>query len=165
MALQHGRRKWVKLWVSEWLDGTMRFQMTPAQRGIWADLLALAGSSRTAGIIGPGETGGIADGFPLDYLASILRVDLETLKDALAAFRQQQRIDVNERGAIAIVNWAKYQSEYQRQAKYRRNDFSTLPDAPKAQRTKPQFVGGDAPPIETFNIISEGEQKETRSKK
>ena len=36
-------RTWVKLYCDQWLSGSLRGE-TPELRGIWADLLALAGS-------------------------------------------------------------------------------------------------------------------------
>ena len=130
MALQHGRRRWVKLWVSEWLDGTIRFELTAEQRGLWADLIALAGGSRHAGVICQGETNGKLMGYPIDYLSSNLRVKEETLRATLEMFKKQDRISVSETGAIYITNWKKYQSEYQRQAQYRRNQAPESGPAP-----------------------------------
>ncbi len=44
-----GKRKWIKLWTTEWLDGTTRYQMTGAQRAFWVDLIAIAGASPLSG--------------------------------------------------------------------------------------------------------------------
>jgi hypothetical protein len=52
-----GKRKWVKLWTNEWLDGTTRYQMSGAQRALWIDLLALAGRSRFPGVVCAGRDG------------------------------------------------------------------------------------------------------------
>jgi replisome organiser protein len=119
MAFLNGRRQWVKLWTVEWLSGTMRFQMTAEQRGLWADFLALAGASRVAGVICAGETKGVPDAYPLDYLASYLRCSEESLRAAIELFQSQERISVKD-GVIYITNWPKYQSEYQRQKPYRK---------------------------------------------
>jgi len=105
------RRNWVKLWVNEWLTGTVRFQMSSEQRSLWADLLALAGASRHPGIIAAGETNGVLDAYPLDYLCGILRCEITWLKETLKLFEEQVRIK-NDGGVIHIVNWTKYQSEY-----------------------------------------------------
>jgi hypothetical protein len=95
--------------------------MTSEQRGLWVDLLALAGASRHAGIVASGETNGKLMGYPLDYLAATLRVKEDVLRETLELFKVQDRITVSDTGAIYITNWAKYQSEYQRQSKYRKN--------------------------------------------
>jgi replisome organiser protein len=119
MAFRNGRRQWVKLWTAEWLGGTMRFQMTAEQRGLWADFLALAGASRVAGVICAGETKGVPDAYPIDYLASMLRCSEASLRGAIEVFESQNRISVKD-GVIYITNWPKYQSEYQRQKPYRK---------------------------------------------
>ena len=46
-------RTWIKLYCDNWLSGTLR-EETPALRGIWADLFALAGSGKY------GDTGQIS---------------------------------------------------------------------------------------------------------
>ena len=119
MGFKNNRRQWVKLWVNEWLQGTMRFQMTSSERGLWGDLLALAGSSRLPGIIAAGETNGKPTGYPVDYLANLLRWPQKELTASLKKFEQHERISIKN-GVIVVTNWNKYQSEYQRQAKYRK---------------------------------------------
>jgi replisome organiser protein len=106
------RRNWVKLWVNEWLTGTMRFQLSQEQRSLWADLLALAGASRMPGIICSGNTNGVLDGYPSDYLCGILRWNLEEFGKAIELFKEQGRISIDGAGVIYILNWQKYQSEY-----------------------------------------------------
>jgi len=54
MSYQPTRRQWIKLWVEEWLGGTTRFELDPAERSVWADLLAMAGRSKFPGIIASG---------------------------------------------------------------------------------------------------------------
>jgi N-terminal phage replisome organiser (Phage_rep_org_N) len=105
------RRNWVKLWVNEWLTGTVRFEMSPAQRGMWADLLALGGASRHPGFIAAGETNGKLYGYPADYLCGIFRCNEKFLQETLKLFEAQDRIKTRK-GVIEILNWAKYQSEY-----------------------------------------------------
>lgn len=107
------RRNWIKLWTHEWLTGTLRWQLTPEQRAMWADLLALAGDSRFPGMVTPGESGGKLIGYPAAYFAGLFRCSEDTVVKAFDIFEEQNRIKVCEDGAIQIVNWAKYQSEYQ----------------------------------------------------
>jgi hypothetical protein len=45
------RRKWIKLWVDDWLDGSIRKDLNASETGVWADLLAMAGHSRNPGVI------------------------------------------------------------------------------------------------------------------
>jgi len=108
------RRKWVKIWVDESLTGTVRFDLTPAERSIWYDLIILAGACRVPGQISSNET----TPFPHDYIANLLQVPLDLLQTTLKKLADTGRISENENG-IHITNWLKYQSEYDRQKKYR----------------------------------------------
>ena len=108
------RRKWVKIWVDESLTGTVRFDLTPAERSIWYDLIILAGACRVPGQISSNET----TPFPHDYIANLLQVPLDLLQTTFKKLAATERISENENG-IHITNWLKYQSEYDRQKKYR----------------------------------------------
>lgn len=107
------RRSWIKLWVSEWLDGTVRWQLTQQQRSVWADLMALAGYSRFPGVVTPGTDGQGFVAYPMEHLASVFRCTIEEARETLDLLEKQQRITRDENGVIRIVNWDKYQSEYQ----------------------------------------------------
>lgn len=142
------RRSWVKLWVNEWLTGTVRWQLTPQQRSMWADLLALAGNSRFPGIICSGETNGILDPFPMDYLCSVFRCAEADVLAAFDLFKKQSRIVINEAGVIQIVNWDKYQSEYQLKRQRRTYNEPRRSDGQanvhrKSRKTPPEEVEGE----------------------
>jgi len=101
-----GRRKtqsWVPLWVDAWLFGTTRIELTPAERAIWVDFLALG--AKHDGYIRAGE--GIP--YPLKQLAGMLLVEEETLQTAIEKFIQFGKIERLEDGTMRIVNWDKYQ--------------------------------------------------------
>ena len=126
MSYQPTRRQWIKLWVEEWLGGTTRFELDPAERSVWADLLAMAGRSKFPGIIASGHYDDGYRGYPLQYLAGILvcpdAIILNTLKkcESKGKIKLERKIhDGTEDCVIIIVNWEKYQSEYQRQVQYR----------------------------------------------
>lgn len=118
-----GSRKWIKLWVDEYLMGTTRFELTPEERGVWIDLLAMAGKSRDEGKIYAGKYENKIRGYPLEYLAGILLVSPETLQRTLEKCEKYEKIkveyDENKNIIIEILNWSKYQSEYNRQKQYR----------------------------------------------
>jgi len=116
------RRKWVKLWVDESLSGTIRFDLTPDERSVWYDFMALAGACRIPGQISANET----TPYPHDYIASTLRISEELLERSLEKFKKTGRIHENENG-IYITNWSKYQSEYQRQKPYRESKSVSQP--------------------------------------
>lgn len=109
------RMSWVKLWVAECLTGTIRWELEPDERGVWYDLLLLAGDCRTAGIISANETTPL----PRRTIAGRLNIDDELLDRTIKKCVASGRIEIDKKGLIHICSWAKYQSEYQRQKKYR----------------------------------------------
>jgi hypothetical protein len=118
-------KKWIKLWVSESLRGTIRFDFTPEERGVWYDLLALAGDCRQDGIIGASGN----HPYPSRWIADTLNISEELLERTLRKCIKTQRIERNRDG-LRIVNWARYQSEYDRQKPYReaKKGSATLED-------------------------------------
>jgi hypothetical protein len=147
------RRHWVKLWVGEWLDGTTRFELTPEQRLLWVDLLALAGRSRFPGMIYPGV--GENDkkiGYPISYLAGVLSFQPGGLREALTILERHGHILIDEPSSdcfvISISNWDKYQSEYQRQKLSRSEKV----------RTKTRQSAQEVTPENTLKLPVEGEK-------
>ena len=117
------KRTWVKLWVNECLTGTIRFDLTPAERSVWYDLIIFAGQCRRPGVLASNE----GYPFPHNYIAGILNIPQELLEGSLEKFKQSARVIEDENG-IRIVNWEKYQSEYERQKKYRSKPSENDPD-------------------------------------
>ena len=95
---------WIKIWTEEWLDGSIREQLTPTERSVWIDLLVMAGRSRKLGVIQSNPK--LA--YSHEYLASRFKVPITELEEALKHFKEQERIKENGTG-IEITNWAKYQ--------------------------------------------------------
>jgi len=118
------RRAWIKVYITGWLHGSVRWQLKPEERSVFIDLLLLAGEC--------GREGEIADNdgkaFPLDFIANQLHIDVELLKTTLAKCQQDKRL-ILKAGVITIVNWKAYQSEYERVKKYRQQSSQdTDPD-------------------------------------
>jgi hypothetical protein len=120
-----GRRSWVKLWVNEWLDGTTRFEMSDAQRAFWIDLLAMAGRSRFPGKICAGQVDGTFVGYPINKFQSLMAEPID-IQETLQLFERTGKVRLTTTSEkpiklvmIELVNWDRYQSEYQRQKKYR----------------------------------------------
>lgn len=107
-------RRWIKLWPDDWLKGSIRFDLNSEERGVWVDLLALAGNCRQDGIISANQS----TSYPHSYIAGILNIPEQLLDHVLEKCKQSGRISENEHG-IKITNWGKYQSEYDRQKPYR----------------------------------------------
>jgi len=116
---------WVKLHVSGWLHGSIRYQLEPDERGVWADLIAMAGQCLARGRICDND--GIA--YPKQYIANQLNISLELLERTLGKCKKEGRI-AEIKGVIGITHWKEYQSEYERQIPYRQK--ASKPDIRKA---------------------------------
>lgn len=102
----------VKLFTKGWLTGGIREQLTPAERGVWADLLCMASESRVRGVICRSK--GI--GYTREALASSLSVPVELLNSTIEkclldrnADDEIYRLSLEEDGSIIVGNWDKYQ--------------------------------------------------------
>ena len=113
MTHQH-RRRWVKLWTQEAIAGATRRELTPAQRSVWWDFLALAGDSMTPGVVA------IAPGIPYtdDQLVTILNISPSLLRTATAKMIRYGKVRLDT-GCIIICNWEHYQADYERVRKFR----------------------------------------------
>jgi len=118
------RRAWVKLYLTGWLHGSIRWQLEPDERGVWADLICLAGECGKAGKICDND----GKPYPLKYIANMLNISEELLLQTIDKCKKEERI-CQEDGILSITNWNVYQSEYERQKKYR--DKTTQEDDPE----------------------------------
>lgn len=114
MSRAQAKRPWIKLYIIPCLEGSIRYQLEPAERCVWYDLLLLAGIQPEPGIIAD------SDGrpYPHKFIANRLNIEMELLDKVLKECADEGRITEDEHG-ITIVNWKIYQSEYQRQKPYR----------------------------------------------
>lgn len=110
-------RRWFKLWVEEELNGAVRFALTPAERSVWVDLRALASRSQQDGLI----TAPSGKPYPHNWIATTLNVSRNLLESTLGKLENLHQIDENEDG-IRLMEWGKYQSEYERQRPYRKGE-------------------------------------------
>jgi len=117
------RRNWIKLYVDQCLRGTMMDEMKdPGERFLWFAFLLLAGDSPYEGKIALTEDMGYSD----EQLGSMLKCDPQLVKKAKRVMVKYDKIKVLKNNIIQIVNWEKYQSEYQRQKPYRSKDGQKL---------------------------------------
>jgi hypothetical protein len=129
-----GNRTWIKLYCEPWIQGTLR-EENPDVRGIWADLLALAGSGQY------GDTGEIKPtngvGYTDEQISQILCIKKPLWRKAKRRLLETERIEISSKGAISITNWSKYQSEYNRQKQYRTEKEQTFTPEPKVPLNNP----------------------------
>lgn len=109
------RRSWVKVYITGWLHGSIRWQLTAEERSVWCDLICLAGECGKGGKIADNDSGA----YPMSYIAGLLNIKEELLEQAVEKCIKDNRI-TREDGVIVIKNWNTYQSEYERQKRYRR---------------------------------------------
>ena len=108
------KRRWFKMYPAECINGSIRYQLTPSQRGVWYDLLSFAALCSNTGDICDRE----GKAFPLSFIANRLNIGQVLLKGTIQLCIDDQRITEDEAG-IHITNWTRYQSEYDRQKPYR----------------------------------------------
>lgn len=114
------RRRWIKLYPVECLDGSIRYQLEPDERGVWYDLLNFAAICSNTGTIA--DRSGRA--FPHSFIANRLNISVELLEITLDKCKKEGRLFENGAG-IHITNWATYQSEYERQKPFRQPKILT----------------------------------------
>lgn len=115
-----------KSWCYDNLFGSLRHELNAAQRGTWNDFLDMAKISRVKpGLIAASE--GIA--YRHEWLAAFLNIPLQDLEDTIAILIKTKRIKDNSNG-IEIINWYKYQTEYDRQKPYRQKEKEEKGPAP-----------------------------------
>jgi hypothetical protein len=108
------RRRWVKLFIIGWLHGSIRWQLTPAQRGTFADLICLAGECSKEGKICDND----GRPFPREFIANQFNIPLQLLEETIKECKDEGRIEDRD-DVIIIKNWGAYQSEYERQVRSR----------------------------------------------
>ncbi|MBA7639457.1 hypothetical protein ES703_47115 [subsurface metagenome] len=118
------------MYVTECLEGTIRFDFTPAERGVWYDLILLAGRCRIPGIIAANEN----SPYPHSYIAGLLNIDLPLFEATLEKCKTSGRIKETAQG-IELINWNHYQSEYERQKPYR--------EKKKIENNPDRFIEGE----------------------
>ena len=110
------RKTWIKMWVTDCIEGSIRYQLNPSERSVWYDLILFSALCARPGIISD------KDGrpYPHTFVANRLNIPIALLEKTLMKCQDEGRISEDPDG-IHITNWERYQSEYQRQAKYRLN--------------------------------------------
>lgn len=94
---------WFPWWPEKWLWGTIRIECTPAERGIWVDLLSIA--SKDDGHIRANEE----TPYPLEQLAGVLLIPIDELKSAIRKFIKLGKLVKLKTGTLYVAKWDKYQ--------------------------------------------------------
>ena len=137
-----GRRSWIKLYTNVVFGSTSK-ELLPAERWVWIGLLALAGDSVVDGFVCLSETLGYTN----EQLADILGVEIMVLAAALSKMSATGKIAIDPKNKISILNWKKYQSEYDRQKSYR-------------AKLQPKVTDhGDAKSLYSSSLLSSHEEK------
>ena len=94
---------WFPWWPDKWIFGSIRIECTPAERGIWVDLLSLA--SKDDGYIqANAETP-----YPLAQLAGMLIIPEKELDAAINKFIKMRKLTKTKTGTLYVTEWEKYQ--------------------------------------------------------
>lgn len=109
------RRAWFKMWT----DIRQMADEHPSVRLIWPYLLAevAAGDFADQGLLAITETVGYSD----RQIAAMLRVPIQQWNRAKQRLVERESIKVTKDNVVGITNWSKYQSDYSRQAHYRKH--------------------------------------------
>jgi len=157
-----GSRTWIKIYCERWLNGTIR-EETPEVRGIWVDLLVLAGSGKY------GDSGEIKItdnvGFLDEQLADLLQISRQKWATIKKKLMQTDRVIVKNNNIIAIKKWSKYQSEYDRQKVYRQledTNNSTLENS--NQKLQPEVTTKSTARERDKRIEKENTKENTKRK-
>lgn len=98
--------KWRKSWIDENLDGSIRKDLNPAERSVWADLLDLCGKSRRWGVIERSQ------GIPWTAreLAERFVTSEDVVSSTITKCLIEGRLALDNSGALVVTNWGKYQA-------------------------------------------------------
>lgn len=98
--------KWIKLWVNESLDGSIRKELDSAGRGYWYDTLLLAATGKRPGYLER------KIGLPLtdEEIISRLNISRELFDKVTPQFLDEGRLARDKEGTYIVTNWSNYQS-------------------------------------------------------
>lgn len=111
---EKGRRTWIKVYCYQTLHGSVSYQLSQAEQGVWIKLLCQAGLCGFEGLICDNDQ----RPYPHPFLAHEFHITEKLLESTLDKCKEEGRISEDEHGII-ITNWKAYQSEYERQKPYR----------------------------------------------
>lgn len=112
--MARGPRRWIKVFCYETLHGSVSYQLSEAEQAVWVKLLCFAGLCGNEGLIADHDL----RPYPHSFIVHEIHTTEESFEETLKKCKAEGRISEDGQG-IKITNWSKYQSEYERQKKYR----------------------------------------------
>ena len=102
--------RWRKSWTWENLQGSIRKDLSPAERSVWADLLDLCGLCRRWGVVERSE------GLPYtdEEFAQMFITPVPVIKSAISKCVAEGRLRRGPAGELVVNHWDKYQANESR---------------------------------------------------
>ena len=119
---------WFPWWPDKWIFGSVRIEFTPAERGIWVDMLSLA--SKDDGHIRANEE----TPYPLTQLAGMLIIPEKELDAAIKKFIKHKKLTKLKSGTLYVTKWEKYQFS-ERHKRRVEDEMSDNPDTTSKKET------------------------------
>lgn len=148
------RMQWHKVFNQEWIGGSIRYELTPAERSVWADFLALAGLSRRQGFIEYAE----GKAYTEADICKLLNITITLLHSTLDKCIAEGRVTRHPNNTLEVTNWEKYQGSRTPQSKGpREQELKERLQLQKLGRKYPNDAAELAPPLlvskETGEVI------------
>lgn len=103
------------MYSEEWLYGSIR-KYAPETRAVWTDLQAMASKPPFCGKICISEN----IGYSFEQLAGLFNTPVDVFINAIDIFVFEKYISISDNKIITLLDWEKYQSEYDRLRKYKK---------------------------------------------
>ena len=116
MKSKDGALKWIPLYVDKWLWGSTRIELGPDERGVWVDLMALAG--KDDGYIRANE--GVP--YASQQLAGMLCISIELLERTIEKCKRVGKLIEHENHTLYITNWREYKLSKRHQRRFEEDE-------------------------------------------
>jgi len=137
-----------------WIDGSIREDLEPDERSVWADLMALAGLTREPrrGFIERSE------GIPYQKAALLVRLNIteELLDRAVNKCVEEGRLQVLPDGTMFLTNWGRYNDT----TEYKKKKEAKEASLEKSKETKHQSQTATEALVRAVNELNRGMEKQ-----